>query len=236
MKFNFFKRKQKQNNEPEKPIHIEKKPTNWQIRMQKLNNSVHALDDILVNNDCIGLCTITHFESTDAGIGEVTQSVLVNEDSELYAMLHHPQHEDKTIHNVPVLQTRVSKSDEPFFSHLQPEDNEHRNLYLTHDNSDDKWYKWVDYYTEPEDNAVDYRVAYKDVTVHKTDRISYKSNYNIHHDATHDLHVGREFYAEGFDLDIPYPGKVTARDKSGESQIDDIKLNFSGLSEQNKQL
>ena len=36
MKFNFFKRKQKQNNEPEKPIHIEKKPTNWQIRMQKI--------------------------------------------------------------------------------------------------------------------------------------------------------------------------------------------------------
>ena len=180
--------------------------------------------------------TITHFESADAGIGAVSSSVLVNEDSELYAMLHHPQHEDKTVHDVPVLQTRVSKSDEPFFSPLQPEDNEHSNLYLTHDNSDDTWYKWVDYYTEPEDNAVDYRVVYKDVTVHKTDTISYKSNYNIHHAATHDLHVGREFKAEGFDLDIPYPGKVTARDKSGESQIDDIKLNFLGLSEQNKQL
>lgn len=52
MKFNFFKRKKQ---EPEKPTPTEKKPTNWQIRMQKLNNSVHALDDILVNNDCTGL-------------------------------------------------------------------------------------------------------------------------------------------------------------------------------------
>lgn len=233
MKFNFFKRKKQ---EPEKPIQTEKKPTNWQIRMQKLNDSVHTLDDILVNNDCSGICTVAHFESTDDGISEVKSSVLVNEDSELYAMLHNPRHESKTFHDVPVLQTRVSKSDEPFFSPLQPEDNEHSNLYLTHDNSDDTWYKWVDYYTEPEDNAVDYRITYKDVTVHKTDTLSYKSNYNIHHDATHDLHIGREFYAEGFDIDIPYPEKVTARDKSGESQIDDIKLNFSGLIEQNKQL
>ena len=233
MKFNFFKRKKQ---EPEKPTPTEKKPTNWQIRMQKLNNSVHALDDILVNNDCSGVCTVMHFESTDAGIGEVKSSVLVNKDSEMYDMLHNPRHESKTFHNVPVLQTRVSKSDEPFFSPLQPEDNEHSNLYLTHDNSDDKWYKWVNHYISPEDNAVDYRITYKDITVHKMDTLSYKSNYNIHHDATHDLHVGREFNDEGFDLDIPYPGKVTARDKSGESQIDDIKLNFSGLIDQNKQL
>lgn len=233
MKFTFFKRKKQ---EPEKPTPTEKKPTNWQIRMQKLNDSVHTLDDILVNNDCSGVCTVMHFESTDAGIGEVKSSVLVNKDSEMYDMLHNPRHESKTFHNVPVLQTRVSKSDEPFFSPLQPEDNEHSNLYLTHDNSDDKWYKWVNHYISPEDNAVDYRITYKDITVHKMDTLSYKSNYNIHHDATHDLHVGREFYAEGFDIDIPYPGKVTARDKSGESQIDDIKLNFSGLTEQNKQL